>query len=107
MRLYHVSERRNLRTILAQGLMPRYDRTVRSKQLSRGTVINLGGKKAIEEVLWEEPWDDPVLLEVEVPRKDLVRLEHISSNLYWYASRKPISSSRIKVIGNPTKLLGV
>ena len=107
MKLYHVTEKSSLPPIMKYGLRPSYDKTLRSRQLSSGTLVNLGGKKAIEEVLFHEPWDNPVLLEVNVSRKNLVKLEHVSKpGLIWYASRRPISFNQIKVIGNPSKLLG-
>lgn len=107
MKLYHITERANLQSILRFGLAPKYDKTLRSKQLGSGTVVNLGSRKVIEEVLWAQPWEDPVLLEVEVPRRALVRLEHLSfEGLTWYASRKTIPPTGIKVIGDPTKLVG-
>ena len=107
MKLYHITERSNLDSILANGLQPMYDSTLRSRTLDSGTLINLGGRHTIEEVLWSEPYNDPVLLEVSVSRKDLVKLEHETiPSLIWYGCRRPIPPSQIRVVGNPTRLLG-
>lgn len=105
-KLYHITERTNLVSILQRGLTPRYDTTLRAKGLDKATLVNLGERKVIEEVLWEEPWTDPVLLGVDVPKKHLIELHHVTEDIIWYGSEKVISPASIEVIGSPTKLLG-
>jgi len=107
MKLYHITERKNLSSILRHGLVPRLDTGLNARDLDQDTVINLGGRSIIETLLWDHPWDNPILLEVNISRKNLVSIEHTAdSNLSWYISRSAIPATNIKVIGDPSKFIG-
>ena len=106
MKLYHITERSNVPSILRFGLEPRLDKNLRSKELGSGTVINLVSRKYLDDIIWEEPWTDPVVLEITVPRSKLKKLSHIKEDIGWYVSLDRIPVGSIEYVGNPSKVLG-
>lgn len=110
MRLYHITEKKNLPDLKRRGLRPKLDRHIDAEGLSAGKIVNLVDKENLDAVWTYFPEEkDYIILEVEVPSSGIEevfgREDGLMPSFPWYISWKPIAPESIVRVWNPENLL--